>query len=376
MPARPPKRTRLIQRWPVLRRWFGKRLPAGAGHDASAQSIRDYFRHKAHSQGYTLSHSQQRVIDCLAQQASLLFGAESHTPPSLYLYGAVGRGKSWLLEGFFQALPITQKRRLHFHEFFAHLHQGMFRHREQGDALALTLDELLQDCRVLCFDEFHVHDIGDAMLINRLFKALFQRAIVLLVTSNYPPEGLLPNPLYHARFKPVIELINSRMQVMEVGGPHDYRSQARNQAHQLFTQGHYVWPATPAQRHILNLPPHDAPALALAVGTRQLQARLCESQRVGFTFSDLCEQPTAVMDYLELCRRFDHWVIDDLPALAECSIAAQQRFINLIDVLYDQDKCLTLLGQLPLFESLGGNAIDLARTRSRLGQLQEVRPIT
>ncbi|WP_339539275.1 cell division protein ZapE [Pseudomonas sp. RA_15y_Pfl2_54] len=376
MPARPPKRTRLIQRWPALRRWFGKRLPASAGHDDSAQSIRDYFRHKAHSQGYTLSHSQQRVIDCLAQQASLLFGAKAPTPPSLYLYGAVGRGKSWLLDGFFQALPIKQKRRLHFHEFFAQLHQGMFRHREQDDALALTLDDLLQDCRVLCFDEFHVHDIGDAMLINRLFKALFQRAIVLLVTSNYPPEGLLPNPLYHARFKPVIELINSRMQVMEVGGPHDYRSQARNQAHQLFTQGHYVWPATPAQRHVLNLPPHDAPALALAVGTRQIQARLCEGRRVGFTFKDLCEQPTAVMDYLELCRRFDHWVIDDLPALAECSIAAQQRFINLIDVLYDQDKCLTLLGQLPLFERLGGNAIDLARTRSRLGQLQEVRLLT
>lgn len=85
------------------------------------------------------------------------------------------------------------------------------------DALATTLDELLQRCQVLCFDEFHVHDIGDAMLITRLFKALFQRGILLLVTSNYPPAGLLPNPLYHARFKPVIDLINARMQVMEVG---------------------------------------------------------------------------------------------------------------------------------------------------------------
>ncbi len=372
MPAQPPKRSRLIQRWPALRRWLGKGLPAGAGHDASAQSIRDYFRHKAGGQGYTLSHSQQRVIDCMAQQASLLFGAGNRTAPSLYLFGAVGRGKSWLLDGFFQALPITQKRRLHFHQFFAQLHQGMFSHREQDDALEVTLDELLEDCRVLCFDEFHVHDIGDAMLITRLFKALFKRRILLLVTSNYAPEGLLPNPLYHARFKPVIELINTRMQVMEVGGPHDYRSQARHSAHQIFTQGHYVWPATPAQRTALELPPADTPAIQISVGTRQFQARLCEERRVGFTFSDLCEQPTAVMDYLELCRRFDRWIIDDLPELGECSIAAQQRFINLIDVLYDQDKHLTLLGRLPLRESLDGYAIDLARTRSRLGQLQEM----
>lgn len=375
MPVRLPKRSRLTQRWPALRRLFGKGLPANVGHDASAQSIRDYFRNKAHSQGYTLSHSQQRVIDCMAQQASLLFAATAQRPPSLYLYGAVGRGKSWLLDGFFQALPITQKRRLHFHQFFAQLYQGMFSHREQDDALATTLDELLQDCRVLCFDEFHVHDIGDAMLITRLFKALFKRGILLLVTSNYAPEGLLPNPLYHARFKPVIDLINARMQIMEVGGEHDYRSQARNRVHQVFTHGHYVWPGTAAQRATLNLPPQDAAPHSIMVGTRHFQARFCEGRRIGFSFDDLCEQPTAVMDYLELCQRFDHWIIDDLPELADCSIAAQQRFINLIDVLYDQDKHLTLLGRLSLCESLGGDAIDMGRTRSRLGQLQVVPPI-
>ena len=355
----------------MLRRLFGKASAAGCA--ASGQAIHDFFRHKAHSQGYTLSHSQQRVIDCMARYATALPCSSTKPLPGLYLHGAVGRGKSWLLEGFFQAVPLTKKQRLHFHDFFARLHHGMFTHREQPDALATTLDELLSDCRVLCFDEFHVHDIGDAMLITRLFKALFQRGILLLVTSNYPPEGLLPNPLYHARFKPVIDLINARMQVMEVGGPHDYRSQARTHAHQLFTQGHYVWPASVAQRLSLNLPQRDAPPVSLAVGTRQFQARFCEGRRIGFTFADLCDRPTAVMDYLELCRRFDSWVIDDLPPLSECTIAAQQRFINLIDVLYDQDKHLVLLGQHSLRDSLVGDAIDLARTRSRLGQLMEVR---
>jgi cell division protein ZapE len=355
-----------------LRRLLGKTVAPPATVSPSHRVIHDYFQHKALTQGYTLSHSQQRVIDCMAQKATTLLASSAKTLPGLYLYGAVGRGKSWLLDGFFQAIPLAQKQRLHFHEFFAQLHQGMFNHREQPDALASTLDEQLKDCRVLCFDEFHVHDIGDAMLITRLFKALFRRGILLLVTSNYPPEGLLPNPLYHARFKPVIDLINARMEVMEVGGPHDYRSQARSHTHQVFTQGQYVWPATVVQRQVLNLPETGA-ALTLPVGTRHLPARYCEGRTVGFTFSDLCDQPTAVMDYLELCRRFDHWIIDELPSLNECSIAAQQRFINLIDVLYDQDKHLVLLGERSLRESLDGEAIDLARTRSRLGQLVEVR---
>ncbi|MDF9774121.1 cell division protein ZapE [Pseudomonas baetica] len=370
MAVRPPNRSRIKSRWQSLRRLLGKVRATGSAE--AGEVIHDYFRYQAHSRGYTLSHSQQRVIDCMARRACMLMGASTKSLPGLYLHGAVGRGKSWLLDGFFRAVPLAQKQRLHFHQFFAQLHQGMFKHREQADALAVTLDELLKDCRVLCFDEFHVHDIGDAMLITRLFKALFQRGILLLVTSNYPPAGLLPNPLYHARFKPVIDLINARMQVMEVGGPHDYRSQVRSHAQQLFTQGRYVWPASALQRHSLNLPDRGAPPLSLPVGTRHFQARLCDERRIGFTFADLCDQPVAVMDYLELCRRFDSWIIDDLPRLGECSIAAQQRFINLIDVLYDQDKHLTLLGQHALRESLHGDAIDLARTRSRLGQLVEV----
>ncbi|WP_248744830.1 cell division protein ZapE [Pseudomonas sp. MWU12-2037] len=375
MAALPPHRPGVKSRWPALRRFFGKAFAGKGSATPLSHDVHEYFRRKANHQGYTLSLSQQRVIERMAQQASaLLYSAHQGRQRSLYLHGAVGRGKSWLLDGFFQAVPIADKQRVHFHNFFTHLHQGMFLHRETPDALGRTLDELLKDCRLLCFDEFHVHDIGDAMLINRLFKALFQRGVLLLVTSNYPPEGLLPNPLYHARFKPVIDLINARMEVMEVGGPHDYRSQPRSHSQQQFTQGQYVWPGTAKQRQALLLPQRQAPAFALQVGARQLKARLCSERTVRFEFTDLCDQPTAVMDYLELCRRFDTWIVDELPSLEDCSIAAQQRFINLIDVLYDQDKRLLLIGERPLRDSLGGNAIDLARTRSRLGQLVEVGP--
>lgn len=351
----------------LIRRLLGKKT---APLDDSP--IPMFFQKKAEQHGYTLSAGQAQAIAAMARETQHLLAGQATR--SLYLHGPVGRGKSWLLDGFFQALPVAEKQRVHFHDFFARLHRGMFKHREHDDALAVTLDELLAGCRVLCFDEFHVHDIGDAMLISRLFKALFRRGIWVLVTSNYPPAGLLPNPLYHERFKPVIDLIAARMDVLEVSSPQDFRSLPQAQSSQRFTTGQYVWPGTAAQRAALGLPATGCPAQALAVGNRQLQCRNHQGRRIAFTFNDLCEQLTAVMDYLLLCQDFDHWTIDGLPHLAQCPIAVQQRFINLVDVLYDQDKHLILIGEQPLAESLAGQAIDLARTASRLNQLQHQAP--
>ena len=349
-----------------------QRLLAKKTSVSDISPIPAFFQHKAEQQGYTLSAGQNRAISALSRETRHLLSG--HPTRSLYMHGPVGRGKSWLLDGFFQALPIAEKQRVHFHDFFARLHRGMFLHREHDDALAVTLDELLAGCRVLCFDEFHVHDIGDAMLISRVFKALFQRGVLLLVTSNYPPEGLLPNPLYHERFKPVIALIAARMEVLEVSSPEDFRRLPQAHAEQRFSSGQYVWPGNPAQREALGLPAADCPALPLAVGNRQLLCRRREARSIAFTFNDLCEQLTAVMDYLLLCQDYDHWVIDGLPLLADCPIAVQQRFINLVDVLYDRDKQLTLIGEQPLDQALSGKAIDLARTASRLGQLRQSSP--
>ncbi|WP_449433905.1 cell division protein ZapE [Pseudomonas putida] len=333
---------------------------------AADSELLSWFENKARSRGYQLSDGQRRVIHCMAEQLAMLAGGQAR---SLYLHGSVGRGKSWLLDGFFQAAPVQAKRRLHFHDFFARLHQGMHRHRSHEDALGATLDELLGDCQVLCFDEFHVHDIGDAMLLTRLFNALFARGIFLLLTTNYAPEGLLPNPLYHQRFLPVIGLINGRMQVLEVGGETDFRSLPANREHQRFTQGHYVWPGDAAQRQALKVP--DAQPVTLQVNRRDLRALACAGRQVMFAFDDLCEQATAVIDYLALAGLFDEWIIDGLDDLSECSLAAQQRFVNLVDVLYDQDIQVTVIGRRALADSLGGAITDLMRTRSRLGQLHQ-----
>ncbi|BBH47104.1 cell division protein ZapE [Pseudomonas sp. KU43P] len=344
-------------------RLLGQRLRSSSPHQSE---LLDWFEEKARSRGYQLSDGQRRVIASMTEQLALLPGGQ---PCSLYLHGSVGRGKSWLLDGFFQAVPIEAKQRLHFHDFFARLHQGMHRHRQLDDALGATLDDLLGNCQVLCFDEFHVHDIGDAMLLTRLFNALFERGIFLLVTSNYAPEGLLPNPLYHERFLPVIRLINGRMQVLEVGGDTDFRSLPANREHQRFTQGHYVWPGDAAQRQALKVPVEQP--VMLEVNKRPLRALAIEGRRAVFAFDDLCEKATAVIDYLVLAGQYEEWIIDGLDDLSECTLAAQQRFANLVDVLYDQDRQVTVIGQRPLEQSLGGPLADLMRTRSRLGQLRQ-----
>lgn len=351
---------------PPSLRQIGQRLRSAP---AKVPTLLGHFQTMATERGYALSDGQLQVIEAMAM---LLGSLDAGPTRSLYLHGAVGRGKSWLLDGFFQAVPTAAKRRLHFHDFFARLHQGMHHHRAQDDALGATLDALLGHCQVLCFDEFHVHDIGDAMLLTRLFDALFARCVSLLVTSNYAPEGLLPNPLYHARFLPVIRLINSRMQVLEVGGETDFRSLPANRQHQRFTRGRYVWPGDAGQRRALQVPAPQP--VGLEVNKRSLRALASEGRQVMFSFDDLCEQPTAVIDYLALAERYDRWIIDGLDDLAECSLAAQQRFVNLVDVLYDQDREVLVIGKQALEKSLGGAIADLMRTRSRLGQLHQQGP--
>lgn len=346
--------------------------PSPADDNAAAVAVKRHFDERARQQGYTLGQSQREAIDRLAARASLLLepGARFDGRRSLYLHGKVGRGKSWLLDRFFEAIQAPGKRRLHFHGFFADLHAGMFQRREKDDALERTLDALLSDCQLLCFDEFHVHDIGDAMLIRRLFSALFARNVLLVVTSNYAPAQLLPNPLYHERFLPVIRLIEAQMEVLEVGGEQDYRRLPGSGTTQRFVTGSYRVKASLEEREAFGVV--TGQGSLLQVGNRQLSARSWRERRVTFTFSELCEAPTAVMDYLSLCERFDEWVVADLPLLAECSIAVQQRFINLVDVLYDRDKHLTLLSDYPLEQALAASAIDLMRSQSRLSQLRQV----
>lgn len=275
----------------------------------------------------------------------------------VYLWGPVGRGKTWLMDRFHTASDVP-KRRVHFHSFFRSLHADA----HTLGSIDLAIDAALGDVRLLCFDEFHLHDVGDAMLVARLLKALFARGITLVVTSNYPPDGLLPNPLFHHLFAPSIAVLEQNLTVVRVAGPVDYRTAGAPAAG--FAAGRFV-PASAIEG------PAPSERVALTVGTRTVTAAAVRDRTVWFEFAALCGTPTAPADYLDLSERFGCWVITGVPRLREAGADTVRRFANVVDVLYDRGTALTVVADAPwegMFSGLTGT-LDVDRLVSRLSTL-------
>ncbi len=298
------------------------------------------------SSGYELDEAQLRVIGELERLGDRRRG--------VYLHGPVGRGKSFLADAFFDVLPVRRKRRVHFHSFFQELHARISSRLHEPGAVKKAVDELIGRCDVLAFDEFHLHDVGDAMLMTRLLETLKQRKVMIIATSNYPPDGLLPNPLYHDHFLPGIALVKELMDTVELTGATDYRH-LHGRPRSRFETGEIVTAAEP-----------PAAPLVLQINGRDITSLGTEQNRIWFHFGDLCEKPTSTPDYLVLADRYDDWVITAVPRLETCDREAQQRFANVVDVLVDRDVRLTLVSDHPLHEIVGGDSLDLARTASRL----------
>ncbi|GAB2808941.1 cell division protein ZapE [Lentzea nigeriaca] len=296
--------------------------------------------------GYVLDDAQLRAVDRLASLGERRRG--------VYLHGPVGRGKSFLADAFFDVLPVRRKRRVHFHSFFQELHARISARLHMPGAVKKAVDELIGRCDVLAFDEFHLHDVGDAMLMTRLLEVLKARGVMVVATSNYPPDGLLPNPLYHDHFLPGIALVHELMDTVELAGPTDYRylhGRPRSRFETGSIVGFAELPVTP---------------VVLEINGRHVTALGTDRGRVWFDFGDLCEKPTSTQDYLVLADRYDDWVIAAVPRLDTCDREARQRFANVVDVLVDRDVRLTLVSDHPLAEIVGGEALDVARTASRL----------
>jgi len=297
------------------------------------------------SSGYELDDAQLAAITRLEELARERRG--------VYLHGPVGRGKSFLADALFDLLP-GPKKRVHFHSFFQELHRRIWERPRVAGAVAQAVQELVGPAEVLAFDELHVHDIGDAMLMTRLLEVLQEGGVMIIATSNHPPDGLLPDPLHHDQFLPGIALVKKLMDVVELTGTTDYRHLHGTPRSRFETGGITKTAALPER------------PVTLDVNGRTITALGTENTKVWFDFGDLCEKPTSTQDYLVVADRFDDWVITGVPPLATKDREAQQRFANVVDVLVDKDVRLTLVSDHPLAEIVGGEALDLARTASRL----------
>ncbi|MGW0177905.1 cell division protein ZapE [Nocardia sp. NPDC003345] len=336
----------------------------------------DVFDTAARRRGFTLDDPQRAAATRLSRLGTEISRRRVFSraaPRGVYLWGPVGRGKSWLADTFYDAAP-GRKHRVHFHEFFREFHARYAIHRGTGDACDRAVRDLLGDYRLVCFDEFHVHDPGDATIIGRVLSSLFAQRITLVATSNYPPSGLLPNPLFHHLIEPVAAALERGLDIVPVAGPHDYR-RTHHDATAGFRAGRYLWPGTGERMAAAGLrPPLPSERRPLTVGTHTVLARAVRGESVWFDFAELCDRPHSTIDYLALADRFRHWTVAAIPVLSAGGRDAAQRFANLVDVLCDRDITTDLIASAPLSECLTGDGLppDIHRTASRLALLRGV----
>jgi len=292
-------------------------------------------------------------------------------PRGAYFWGGVGRGKSFLMDAFYAALPYRRKTRVHFHAFMRGVHEDLKKLKREEDPLIAVAARIAHRYRVVCFDEFHVSDVADAMILGRLFGALFARGVVFVTTSNYRPDDLYPNGLQRQNLLPTIALLKQWLDVIEVDGGTDYRLRELAYAECYYTPlADSVETELAARFDRMRPGPDEDPRLV--VETRPLQARRRAGSLVWFDFGTLCEGPRSQLDYLELARRFAVVIVSGVPRLTRDMGNAARRFTWLVDVFYDHRVKLLLSAAVPADELYreGPNSQDFLRTVSRLIEMR------
>lgn len=302
-----------------------------------------------------------------------LFAKPIAPPKGLYLWGGVGRGKSMLMDLFFQHTEISQKRRVHFHAFMQELHHALHEARKTGvdDALAPVADALTRDLRLLCFDEMQITDITDAMIVGRLFEKLLAAGVVIITTSNRPPEDLYKNGLNRALFLPFIDILNTRLTVAEIASVEDYRQ------HRLTGAQTYFHPAGRA-RDAINAIWADltgnatGDALRLPVNNRTTEIPRFANGIGRATFWDLCAKPLGPADFLAIASAVRVLIVEDVPQLSASNYNEAKRFVTLIDALYESKTKLIISAadEPERLYSEGTGAFEFERTASRLREMQ------
>ena len=300
-----------------------------------------------------------------------LLGRPPETVAGLYLWGGVGRGKTYLMDLFHETLPVAGKQRFHFHRFMQRVHAELRELEGRTNPLKTVAEGFAGNARVLCFDEFFVSDIGDAMILGELLKHLFERRVTLVATSNVAPAKLYENGLQRRRFLPAIELIERNTEVVQIGGATDYRLQVLKRGDIYRTDGgegdHLE--SFRALCHADFAEDED-----LIVNDRPIRARYCAEDAVWFDFDALCKGPRSQNDYIELARLFSTVVVHGVPVFnADIeSENAARRFISLVDEFYDRRVKVLFSAAAPVAALYGGSlsTMEFERTKSRIVEMQ------
>lgn len=348
-------------------------------------TLLDHYRQRLQADGFDADPEQlrvleslQRVCDELARPAAGggwrgLFGkARPAAVKGLYVWGGVGRGKTWLMDLFYDQVPEVRKQRLHFHRFMQHVHAQLADIRNQANPLEIVARRMARDWRLLCLDEFHVVDIGDAVIFAGLLRAMFEQGMVLITTSNVPPDGLYRDGIQRASFLPAIDLLNRQLEVLRMGGERDYRVEIMTQAQV------YHWPHTPQvdatlRDEFLRMANSEVRQDGdLIVNGRTMPYRYSTDGMVWFDFEALCGPPRSQHDYIELARCQHTVFLSEVPAMGAARDDRTRRFIFLIDEFYDRKVKLVISAEAPVASLYQGErlAFEFQRTVSRLTEMQ------
>jgi cell division protein ZapE len=347
-------------------------------------TVLEQYQREIAARGYESDPAQLRAVEALdrcarewseykEQRSNVLKKLINHPeiPRGVYMYGGVGRGKSFLMDCFYTAVPVVRKTRLHFHEFMREVHRELADLQGTVNPLDELGERMAKRYRLICFDEFHVADITDAMILHRLLNALFENGVGFVTTSNFKPDDLYPNGLHRDRILPAIELLKEKLEVIRVDNGVDYRGRMMRQVKLYHTP---LGPDADAQMNeaFTRLAESRDEDPVLHIESREIRARRKAGGVVWFDFRTLCGGPRSQNDYLEIASQFHTVLLSDVPHMPVRMASEARRFTWLVDVLYDRRVKLILSAQVPpeALYTEGPLAHEFPRTVSRLKEMQ------
>lgn len=346
--------------------------------------VRALYEQTLAERGYTADEAQLNAIAALERcenewaaykaRRSNAFTKLVSRPPiprGVYMFGGVGRGKSFLMDCFFNSVPLTRKTRLHFHEFMREVHRELYELKGTPNPLTELGKRIARRYRLICFDEFHVSDVTDAMILHNLLQSLFDNRVSIVTTSNFHPDGLYPNGLHRDRVLPAIELLKAKLEIINVDAGTDYRRRTLDHLKLYHTPlGEAADRDMNADFDELAEAKDESPVLHIE--HRELQAKRRAGGVVWFEFAELCLKPRSQNDYLELAEQFHTVMLSNVPKMQPRAASEARRFTWLVDVLYDRRVRFIMSAEVEAEQlyTEGAFANEFSRTVSRLAEMQ------